>query len=100
MIEVANDTAGSITVSISVEGDKKSHFTPVVLGKPLKNKNTSTVAVGTLPCRFLKLEFGPSKVGAAVAVAGLKIIGCEQMDKDSSVADLFNSATQFQILKI
>ena len=77
MIEVVNDTAGSCSVSISVEGDKKSHFTEVVIGKTLKNKMTNTVAIGTLPCRYIKLEFGPSKVGAAVSVKGLKLIGCE-----------------------
>ena len=77
MIEVENDTAGKVTVSLSVEGDKKKHFTPVVLDKTLKTRAVNTVAVGTLPCRFIKLDFGPSKVGSAVSVKGLKLIGCE-----------------------
>ena len=95
MVEVENDTAGAVTISLSVEGDKKKHFTPVVIDKPLRTKKTNTVAVGTLPCRFIKLDFGSSKVGSAVCVKGLKLIGCNQMEEESKVADLLNSATQF-----
>ena len=83
MIEVENDTAGSVSISLSVEGDKKKHFTPVVIDKALRNKKSNTISVGTLPCRFIKLEFGPSKVGTAVSVIGLKLIGCdEQMEEE------------------
>ena len=77
MIEVDNDTSGSVCVSLSVEGDRKKHFTPVVVDKTLRTKKTNTVPVGTLPCRYIKLDFGPSKVGSAVSVKGLKVIGCD-----------------------
>eukprot|EP00354_Favella_ehrenbergii_P000554 CAMPEP_0170454456 /NCGR_PEP_ID=MMETSP0123-20130129/2698_1 /TAXON_ID=182087 /ORGANISM="Favella ehrenbergii, Strain Fehren 1" /LENGTH=92 /DNA_ID=CAMNT_0010717167 /DNA_START=196 /DNA_END=470 /DNA_ORIENTATION=+ len=92
MIEIENDTAGSVTISLSVEGDKKKHFTPVVLEKPLRTRTKNMVAVGTLPCRYIKLDFGPSKVGSAVSVKGLKLIGCEQMNEECKVADVLNSA--------
>ena len=36
MIDVDNATAGNVTISISVDGDKKSNFTEVVIDKPLK----------------------------------------------------------------
>ena len=68
MIDIENDTAGSVTVSISVTGDKKKDFTEVVIDKPLRTKKMNTVAIGTLPCSFIKLTFGSSKIGSAVGV--------------------------------
>ena len=38
MIEVDSATAGSVNISISVEGDKKKHFTDVVVDKTLRTK--------------------------------------------------------------
>ena len=95
MLEIENATAGTVTVSISVEGDKKRHFTEVVIEKPLRTNKKGTISIGTLPCRYIKLQFGPSKIGSAVSVKGVNVIGCEQMDEDSAVADVLNSAAQY-----
>ena len=100
MIEVDSATAGSVSVSLSVEGDKKKHFTEVVIDKALRTKKVSMISIGTLPCKYLKLKFGSSKVGSAVNVNSLKLIGCTQMEEESKVADLFNSDVQFQIMRI
>ena len=76
MIDINNETAGKVTISISVDGDKKSHFTDVVIDKPLKTKKVNSIGIGTLPCRFVKLTFGTSKIGSAVSVNSLRVVGC------------------------
>ena len=77
MVEVDNVTAGTVTVSISSKSDKlKKDFTEVVIDKPLRTKKVNTVSLGTLPCRYLKVTFGSSKIGSAVQVNSIRIIGC------------------------
>ena len=101
MIEIDNATAGQVTISLSVEGDQKRHFTDVVIDKTLRTKKVNTVGIGTLPCKYIKLKFGTSKIGSAVVVNSLKLIGCpQQMEEESKVADILNTDVQFQIMRI
>ena len=77
LVEIESETAGSVTISLSVEGDKKRHFTEVVVDKALRIKKQNPIGIGTLPCRYLKMTFGPSKIGSSVAVNSIKLVGCD-----------------------
>ena len=72
----------------------------MVIDKPLRIKKVNTVSLGTLPCRYLKLTFGSSKIGSSVHVNSLRIIGCECMDEESKVDEVLNSEVQLKILNI
>ena len=96
MFEVDNASAGSVSIAISAKSDhKKKDFTEVVIDKTLRTKKVNTVSLGTLPCRYLKVTFRASKIGSAVQVNSLKLIGCAGEDEESKVGDVLNSLASF-----
>ena len=104
MIEIDNATAGTVSIAISCKSDnKKKDFTEVVIEKTLRTTKVNTVALGTLPCRYLKVTFGPSKIGSAVKVNSLRLIGCDiltEADEETKVEEVLNSHVSYQILNL
>ena len=80
-IYITNDSASYCTISIA-ENNKKSDYTIVAEHALLPHNKRVRVRLGTLSCKFLKIDF---ERGTPIAVKKLELCGCRIEEAENCV---------------
>jgi hypothetical protein len=79
-IEIDNQSASKVSVSISYT--KKGPFIENSPNVILPHNKAKQISLGTLPCRFIKLNFHK---GAPISVKSITAYGCDVLDTELSL---------------